>query len=186
MFMKRIVNLLVVSALFFGASSSASSSRIWKATPQAISRDYVTIQDNRGPGDLVFLIWFVPQMLPSDAAGSPMAAGILDKYALISLAHGHFDMKTGAVTFDEIDALQAKDQSEKPLTPVQRDALPPAAAGMLVAMEAVFRQSLGALGKGTKTFVFDAGSVRSCGKGRLAVLFAGETYTWDTPIPGCS
>lgn len=186
MFMKRIVNLLVVSALFSGAGLSAASSRIWKATPQAISRDYVTIQDNRGQGDLVFLIWFVPQMLPPDSAGGPVAASILDKYAVISLAHGHFDLKSGAVSFDEIDALQARDQSEKPLKPVERDALPPAAAGMLVAMETVFRQSLGALGKGTRTFVFDGGSVRSCGKGRLAVLFAGETYTWDTPIPGCS
>jgi hypothetical protein len=79
MFMKRVVNLLVVSALFSGAGLSAASSRIWKATPQAISRDYVTIQDSRGQGDLVFLIWFVPQMLPPGSQGGPVAASMLDK-----------------------------------------------------------------------------------------------------------
>jgi hypothetical protein len=56
---------------------------------------------------------------------------------------------------------------------------------MLVAVEQMFRQSLGAMGKGTKMFVFDAGDVGSCKKGELDIPLAGDTYTWKTPFPGC-
>jgi hypothetical protein len=53
-------------------------------------------------------------------------------------------------------------------------------------MEAMFRQSLGTFGQGMKVFVFDAAGVTSCKPGGLTVPFADETYTWQTPIPGCS
>jgi hypothetical protein len=56
---------------------------------------------------------------------------------------------------------------------------------MITGMEAVFRQSLGAMGSGMKTFLFNGEGIDSCKKGQLAVQFAGETYTWDTPFPGC-
>jgi len=36
-----------------------------------------------------------------------------------------------------------------------------------------------------KMFVFESGAIDSCKKGQLAVPLAGETYTWDTPFPGC-
>jgi hypothetical protein len=63
--------------------------------------------------------------------------------------------------------------------------LPPATAGAVAVVEGMFRQALGAAGKGMKMFVFDAGDVAACKKGGLAVALADETYTWQTPIPGC-
>ena len=33
--------------------------------------------------------------------------------------------------------------------------------------------------------VFQPGSVRACGQGGLVVLYAGERYIYDTPMPGC-
>jgi hypothetical protein len=68
---------------------------------------------------------------------------------------------------------------------VSLDTLSPVIVGALAIQAAGLRQSLGAMGKAMKTFVFDAGAVHSCESGRLSVLFAGETYTWDTPFPGC-
>jgi hypothetical protein len=73
-----------------------------------------------------------------------------------------------------------------PLTPVPRSALPPVAIGTLSTFEATFRQSIGRIGDGTKFFIFDAGTVRACEKGGISVPLAGETYTWETPFPGCS
>ena len=50
----------------------------------------------------------------------------------------------------------------------------------------MFRQSLGAVGAGFRWFVFDGASVKSCTPGSgFSVQLANETYTYDTPIPGC-
>jgi hypothetical protein len=163
-------------------ASSPASSRDWKATPSAIAQNYATILDNRGKGDIVLLIWFVPQIAPSGSSGTKTT---LEKYVVITVVHAHLEPTSGVMSFDDINALVAKDQSEKPLTPVPRDTLPPVSTGMLASMETVFRQSFGAMGKGMKTFVFDAGAVHSCEKGGMSVPFADETYTWETPIPGC-
>jgi hypothetical protein len=90
------------------------------------------------------------------------------------------------MSFDDIDTLEVRDSSDTTLTPVPRDALPPVAIAILVGFEATFRQSLGRLGDSTKFFVFDAGTVHACEKGGISVPLAGETYTWETPFPGCS
>jgi hypothetical protein len=35
-------------------------------------------------------------------------------------------------------------------------------------------------------FTFDAGRAHACAKGAISIPLAGETYTWETPFPGCS
>jgi hypothetical protein len=90
------------------------------------------------------------------------------------------------MSFDDTDTLEALDGGNKPLAIVPRNELPPAAIGNLSAFEASFRQSLGPLGAGVKFFTFDAGTVRACEKGGISIPFAGETYTWETPFPGCT
>jgi hypothetical protein len=64
--------------------------------------------------------------------------------------------------------------------------LPPASIGLLATFEAGYRQGLGPRGNGVRFFLFDAGAVRACEKGVISVPFDGETYTWETPFPGCS
>ncbi|HEY2532178.1 MAG TPA: hypothetical protein VGJ20_30335 [Xanthobacteraceae bacterium] len=86
---------------------------------------------------------------------------------------------------DDISTLEAKDQSGKPLMLIARDDLPPKMTTILALLETMFRQAAGAMGAGAKVFVFDPGGVNSCRPGGLAVSLAGETYTWQTPIP-CS
>lgn len=164
---------------------STASARIWKATPEAIARDYATINDTRPDGKLVMLMWFVPTMVRPDTPGAATLTAVLQKYVVIMAVHGQLNKTMGSLSFDDVATLEAKDQSNKALAAVARKDLPPTTIGVLTVLETFFRQSLGAMGKGMKMFVFDSGSVDACKRGKLSVPLAGETYTWDTPIPGC-
>jgi hypothetical protein len=178
-----------VCALFLAATISCAgfsvSARVWKPGPDKLARDYATINDVKPNGDLILLTWFAPAMIQSDAPGAAAIKAILEKYIVIMVVHGHFDKTTISYAFDEIDQLAAKDQDQRALTLVSKENLPPATVAILSGVEAMLRQMAGAMGKGTKVFVFDAGALSSCKKGELIIPFAGETYTWATPMPGC-
>jgi hypothetical protein len=92
----------------------------------------------------------------------------------------------GTMSFDDVATLDALDSSGHPLTGVPENALVPTAAAVLSGVKAAFRQSVGRIGEGMKFFTFDASTVRACEMGQLSVPFAGETYLWETPFPGCS
>jgi hypothetical protein len=172
--------------MLFVSFASPASSRQWKATPEAMARDYSFIQDSRPGGELVLIGWFIPEMTARNTPGADVLAEMLHKYVVILAVHGHVDRATGTMSVDDVNSLEAKDQSGNPLAAVAKDDLPPTNIAVLTAMEGFLRQSFGAMGKGLKMFIFDAGSVGSCKQGQLSVPFAGETYTWDTPIPGCT
>jgi hypothetical protein len=176
---------VALSVALFLAGPFPASSRQWKATPDAMARDYATITDARPNGELIMLMWIVPRMVQPNATGAPAAMAMVQKYVVIVAVHGHLDKATGIMSFDDIDALDAKDQNGKALTTVARGDLAPTNTAMLAALEAMFRQSIGAMGKGMKMFIFDGANVDSCRKGQLSVPLASETYTWDTPFPGC-
>jgi len=158
---------------------------MWKVSPIAMAQDYATINDNRGHGDVVLLMWFVPQMVAPGSPGADNVVTMLRKYVVVMVGHAHLDTSTGRFSFDDISALQASDQDGRTLTPVARDDLPPVTNGALTTVESMMRQVLGTLGSNMKMFTFDAGHIDTCSKGRLSIPLAGETYTWDTPIPGC-
>ncbi|MBV9561681.1 MAG: hypothetical protein JOY90_14715 [Bradyrhizobium sp.] len=162
-----------------------ASSRQWKPTPDALARDYATITDARANGELVVLMWIVPRMVQPTATGAAAATAMAQKYVMLVVVRGRLDKATGSMSFDDIDSLDAKDQSGKALTAVSRNDLPPNSTAMVAALEAVFRQSMGAMGKGMKMFIFEGANIDSCKKGQLSVPFGSETYTWDTPFPGC-
>lgn len=163
-----------------------ASSRQWRTTPEALTRDYAAINDTRPNGELILLMWMVPGMAPATGPGSEIASSTLRKYVVIVAVHGRLDKTTGVVSFDDIAEPDVKNQDGKSLKPIERADLPPASIAVLTAMEAVFRQSLGPMGKGMKTLIYEAGDIDSCGKGRLSVPFANETYTWDTPFAACN
>jgi hypothetical protein len=172
--------VLIGSLLCAGAVSPAHS-RPWKPTPKALAMDYSQIIDNRSANELVLLWWLTPEVMKD----TPAVQNMLEKYVVIGVVHAHIGAG-GTFTFDKVDALQAMDGNGTALTPLTGDNIPPAVTGALAALEGMLRQALGATGQGMAWFVFDAGSVRSCEKGGLSVPFAGETYTYQTPIPGCS
>jgi hypothetical protein len=176
----------LVAVLLACAASAPAWPRTWKSSPRELVRDYVTITDLRRDGEIVTLLWFVSGMVESDAPGAAAIKPLLDRYVIMAAVHGKLDRTTATYSFDDISTLEAKDQTGKPLMRVARNDLPPTMTGILAILEAMFRKSLGAMGEGMKVFVFDASGVNSCGPGGLAVSLAGETYTWQTPIPGCS
>ncbi|HEY2533481.1 MAG TPA: hypothetical protein VGJ20_37050 [Xanthobacteraceae bacterium] len=175
----------LAAVLLACAASAPAWPRIWKGSPRELARDYVTISDARANGEFVMLMWFVPAIV-ADAPGVATIKPLLNKYLIMSVIHAELDRTTGRFSFEDISTLEAKDQSGKPLTLIARSDLPPTVTAILALLETMFRQSAGAMGGGTRVFVFDPGGVNSCRPGGLAVLLAGETYTWQTPIPGCS
>lgn len=151
-----------------------------------MARDYARIEDARsGGGEIVIVMWFAPPTVRADAPGANNLVQTLQKYTVILALHGRIEKTTGTATFEEINSLEARDANGKPLTLLAREDLPPTTVGLLTTLETFFRQSLGAMGKGMKTFVFNAENVDACKDGGLSVPLAGETYTWKTPFPGC-
>jgi hypothetical protein len=185
MALRRLFGTALITAVLSVIAVSAASSRNWKATPDAIARDYATINDARPGGELILLMWFVPTMVRTDMSGAANLMATLQKYVVVMAVHGRLDKASGTFSFDDIDTLQARDQTGRPLNLLAGSAMPPAPTAVLAAVESMFRQSLGAMGKGMKMFVFEAGDVDSCKKGGMSIPFAGETYTWDTPFPSC-
>jgi len=177
--------MILVGAMLpcVGITFSASS-RPWKPTSSQIAADYASIGHNRGNGNFVTIGWWA---VPTSRPGSQLVA-IFEKYVLISITHSHINLREPAagLHFDNIDTLEVRDESGNALTPVEQDALPPASIGLLATFEAGYRQGLGPRGKGTRFFLFNAGAVRACEKGGISVPYGGETYTWETPFPGCS
>lgn len=175
----------IAALLLCSLAITPVSSRQWKATPEAIARDYATINDTRPDGELILLIWFVPQMVRADAPGAGPMISMLHKTVVLMAVHGRLDRMSGTMSFEDINPLEAKDQNGRLLVPLVRDGLPPVTIGAVTAIETMLRQSLGSMGKGMKLFVYDSEGIDSCGNGRLSVSLANETYTWETPFAGC-
>jgi putative tryptophan/tyrosine transport system substrate-binding protein len=175
---------IAVAALACIEFSSSASSRPWKPTPSQIAADYGSIGHNKGNGNLVTIVWHAS---PTATPGSQLVS-ILEKYVLISVTHSQTELGEAApgLHFDDIDKLEVRDDSGSLLAPIDQDTLPPTSIGVLATFEAGYRQGLGPRGKGTKFFLFDAGAGHACEKGAISVPYDAETYTWETPFPGCS
>lgn len=164
--------------LLLALPSGHSWPRTWKPTPLSLARDYTMITDTR-PGDVRLVFWIASQTLSNAEAQK-----IFEDYVVIGVARMHIS-PAGNTSFDAADTLQASDGQGKPLKLLGDDDIAPAVRGSVTAVEALFRQSLGPLGQGFRWFVFAGGTVSACKPGGLSVPFAGETYTYETPIPGC-
>ena len=165
------------------ALSFSAKSRPWKPTPTQIAVDYASIIHNRGNNEFVIIGWWAA---PTTAT-RPLLS-LFEKYIFISVVHSHLKRdQDGRATelYDETDRSEIRDGAGNALSPVERDALPPATIGLLANFEAGYRQAIGPRGKGVRFFLFDAGSVRACEKGGISIPLDGETYTWETPFPGC-
>ena len=163
--------------------ASPGEARQWSRTPAALAQDYAVIADNRGAGDVVMLMWLSAATLP-DTPTTKIARDLIDKYVVLGIVHGH-TQKDGAATFDKIAPPAVSDADKKPLVELDESALAPAMVGMLAMLKAGSGSLLGNLGRGVQWFVYDSGTVRSCARGGLLVAVESETYTYETPFPGC-
>jgi len=176
----RHIKILLLIVAVTGVSFSSASSRPWKPSPAQLAGDYAQINHGKSSNEFVNIRWWAA---PTVASGTPFAR-MLEKYVVISIVHFHTG-QGGAISTDDIETLEVRNEDDKALTLVPRTELLPTEIGMITTLQAGFRQSSGRIGDGTKFFIFDAGSVRACEKGKVSVPYAGETYTWETPFPGC-
>jgi hypothetical protein len=170
--------LIACAAVVLGVGSA--SARQWNPTPQALAQDYSMIQDNRTGDELVMVFWLSPLMVKEkemqDVLSTNVIVGVLD-------AHIGADGKMSAASDD---TFSAKDSAGKTLRILKGDDIPPAISGGVQMIESMFRQSLGPMGAAFQWYVLDGSSVHACQPGNgFSVRFAGETYVYDTPIPGC-
>ena len=181
----RLSKTAAAFSFLFILGCPPASSRVWKPSPEKLAQDYALITDTRSSGEFVLLQWFAPTLLNQSQAGATALAQMLKKYVVVMAVHARIDRVTGSFSIEDASSLQATNLQNKVLPPVAQASLPPTMIGALTAIETTFRQSIGNLGKGMKLFVFDSQGLDLCSKGRLSVSFAGEVYTWDTPLPGC-
>ena len=168
-------------ALGLAAGATPAQARPWKPTASALALDYAQILDRRSAHDLVMLMWLAP---PSLEHASVEGHELLDKYVVLGLVHGHL-LVGGSMSFDPIDHVEASDGEGKRLELLTGDAIPPLGQGALAALQAMLKKAMGPMGQGIQWFVFEGGAVRACDTGGLSVAYDGETYTYQTPIPGC-
>jgi hypothetical protein len=177
----RLMSTSIFAALLSVAAIMPVQGRIWKPEGEALAQDYAVITDVRKSHDVVTVFWLASPL----AASSPAAKLILDRYVIIGVAHVKQDIVTGSMESTALDAVAATDGSGQALTLLEGDKIPPNVAAVITGIGGVMRQSMGVMGIGMRFFAFDAGSVQACNKGKLSISYVGETYTYDTPIPGC-
>jgi hypothetical protein len=156
-----------------------ASCRQWAHNPTDLASDYLTINDNRGSGEIVLIMWLAA---PRFAKGPTQ--DMLNKYVVIGVAHAR-TAKDGTMSFDRTTTLDAANAEGNKLTLLDATTMPPTVVGAMATMQSVFNRALGQFGQGVQWFAFDGSAMQACTKGRLSIPFAGEKYTFDTPVPGC-
>jgi hypothetical protein len=178
---RRAKWIFIAFALFFSAVPSLQS-RPWpRNTPNAA--DYLTINDNRGNGDIVLVFWLASPLIPP-STGQQAARDMLDKYVVLGVAHAHVT-KEARFTFSRTEPPEITGSMNERLQLLDLDTMSPAIVGALATVKTAFSQSLGEFGKGIQWFVFANGSVNPCASGGMAVQFENEKYTYVAPVPGC-
>jgi len=167
-------------AVWVASGAAPAQSRPWKPKPSALELDYAQILDQRGTHDSIVIWWLVP---PFMERASVEAQELLDEYVVIGIVHAH-TLVGGTVSFDPIEGVEASDGAGTPLVRLTGDEIPPLAQGTLATLQAVLPKAFGPIGQGFRWFVFAGGAVHACEAG-LSVAYDGETYTYETPIPGC-
>ena len=177
----RLISAGVAAALLSAMAAFPAQARLWKPQGEALAQDYTVITDVRKSHDIITIFWLASPLTPD----SPAAKLILDRYVIIGVAHVKQDSVTGRMESTALDAVEAVDGAGTALTLLEGDKIPPTVAAVITGVGGMMRQSMGVMGTGMRFFAFEAGSIQACNKGKLSISYVGETYTYDTPIPGC-
>ena len=172
---------LVLSLMIVAEHAHA---RKWKPKPHELASEYSMISDMRSRTELVIINWVAPEGVAEGSPGYETGRQILREYMLVGVAHANFSL-TGRADYKSPEGLSVQPANEQPRPPLARETLPPAVVGLLAGIQAFFSQAMGSIGQGFHWFVFDGKGIRSCDKGSFVIAYAGERYTYDTPIPGC-
>jgi len=99
--------------------------RQWAHNPTDLASDYLTINDNRGSGEIVLIMWLAA---PRFAKGPTQ--DMLNKYVVIGVAHAH-TAKDGTMSFDRTTTLDAANAEGNKLTLLDAGTMPPTVVGRI-------------------------------------------------------
>jgi len=177
----RLASAALSIALLLGSSATA---RQWSPDVHASALDYSQIVHVKPTGEVVLLWWVVPEIFMPNA-NNQMLLNVLSRYVVIGAAEGR-PGPNGQLAFQNLPPLQIMDQMSRNYAALPDNALPQDVAQAIATLQSLARQSpLGPIAQGMRWFVYQANTINSCMPGRLSVPLGGETYTYDTPIPGC-
>jgi len=183
--MKRthLPNSLIFTLVLMLVLSGAADARRWNANPTDLAMEYTQIIDQRSQNEIVVLMWFAPEMVEDSAENKTMQA-ILREYTVIAAVQTVIS-PLGKFTFSNTEEVILLTGDNRELKSIPEDDRPPVVAGAVNIMGSIMAQGLGAMGEGMTWYVFADSGVDSCGGGEFWILFAGEKYDYQTPIPGC-
>ena len=157
--------------------AAPASARLWKPTPQQQVADYLSIRHDKSDGS-VAIAWMASPLVVVTAKP------VMEKYVVIQVVRTRRG-PDGTTAWDDVQGVQVSDGAGNALKDVSADQMPPLLVGMIATTEATLRQA--SQGKGKAYWgVYEAGTVNACQRGKLNVTFEGETYNFDTPVPGCT
>jgi hypothetical protein len=171
--------LLFAAAIAFAGFGQSASARDWRTTPASLATQYTQIVDTTDKR-VVFLWW-----IAAPAMHEPSLTPILEKYFILGVAKGEIDTING-VKFVESETPSVLGTDGKALKLVNEGDQPPGVVTILTGLKTVLVKAIGPMGQSMKLFVFEAGATNACKPGKVSIPLAGEVYTYDTPIPGCS
>jgi hypothetical protein len=176
-----IANLVLIA--FLAGLGAEADARSWKTTPTQRAQDYLSIQDARANNEIVLTMWIAPEYYAPEQKYE-LVRNLLRTNAVIVIAHVQV-RPTGEWKFFDPTNASIRHGNDAARQPLDRDTLSPALSGFLTAFEKSLSQGIGKLGTNMKLLVFDGAGIESCGNGVLWVDYAGENYSFKTPIPGC-
>lgn len=180
--MKRHWLLVAGAMLAFGGT--VANARQWEPAPQMAALDYSQISHIKPNGQVVLLWWIVPEIFMANPNNQALL-NVLSHYVILGVVQGR-PGANGGLAFDPVPALQIADQASHSYSPLPDNMLPADVSQALATVENLARQTpVAPLAQGMHWFVYQADTIHSCAPGRMSIALAGETYTYDTPIPGC-
>ncbi len=180
--MKKQLFILVIF-LCVGAILKQADARQWNAGPQALAQEYVIINDQRSPNEIVLLFWMSPMLIP-DGPNAVDVREMLREHLLLGAAYVRVDNQ-GRFIPTNAPTPTLKTMTGASIKSLDENGISPAVAATVTALQKVFGNILGPLGKGIEWNIFDGGPVSSCNSGGFIVAFKGTDYDYKTPIPGC-
>jgi hypothetical protein len=192
---------LVAAGLLTAVPAQA---RHWPATSAKSASDYALIVDRTNKTDVTIVMWIADPMAAKLYAKMPSLQQALKDYIVIGTLHAHGEMGSDgkpAMVFGETPPPVAMDAAGVPLKPVAAGGYPAEVTAVTSIVQVMLKNKLNEVAKTSASDakgkalaeagqsldfqVFESGGVQACTPGRLTVAYAGENYTYDTPMPGC-
>ena len=181
MWVSRFLVVTILLVALVCSSPNWVDARQWKPILSDQATEYTQIFDNRSPEEKVMIYWVAPETVNDCPAE---IESILRGYLLVAVYHLRLS-SLGKVTFQTPNGVQVKTASGKARQPLVQDTLPHAVIDLISSIQSPLSEALGHLGRGIRWYIFDGKGIDSCQEGVFWIVYAGEQYRYETPIPGC-